>query len=137
MKKLVSLFIIIASLSVAVVLISKPEAAEETTEATLDVADLQPEELAENITAEEELFIYMYSPVCTYCQKAAPIIMPLVYENAIPFQQFNVRTHAQIAVNDYGVESTPTLIHYKNGSEVDRLIGLQKEEVYKQFFSVQ
>ena len=36
----------------------------------------------------------------------------------------------------YGIEGTPTIIHYENGEEVGRIVGLpdNPEEDYQEFF---
>ena len=37
--------------------------------------------------------------------------------------------------NNYGIESTPTIVQYKDGKEVNRIVGYQDEPVFEQWFN--
>ncbi|MFP3340137.1 thioredoxin family protein, partial [Micrococcus sp. SIMBA_131] len=48
----------------------------------------------------------------------------------IDLKKYNVLEFEQ-GWNDYQIESTPTLVRFKDGKEVDRIVGTQTEETFK------
>ena len=138
MKKLIAIFVVVVTAFCAIVILTKQEPKKTVAETeTVDVTipNLTPEELETTIAGEENVFIYMYSPTCVYCQQATPIIMPIVYEHEVPLQQFNVQSYGKEALNTYDVDSTPTLLHFQDGKEVARLVGLHDENEYLEFLT--
>ncbi|REK77455.1 thioredoxin family protein [Paenibacillus paeoniae] len=86
-----------------------------------------PDEMDNKIEGKEDFFVYVFSSTCRYCLNTTPQIMPLVNDMGIDLPMFNL-----LEFNQYGsklrVESTPSLLYYKDGVEVDRLEGGLREE---------
>ncbi len=93
-----------------------------------------PEDLDNKLENGEDVTVYYYSPTCVYCQQTTPIVVPIAEEMGVDLKkmnllEFDLRDH-------YGIEGTPTIIHYENGKEVGRIVGSQEnpEETFRAFF---
>ena len=81
-----------------------------------------PDELNKKIADKEDFFVYMFSASCKYCKETTPHLIPLVNElnidlpmfNLLEFQEYNARMN---------IDSTPTLLYFQDGVEIDRLVG--------------
>lgn len=109
-------------------------------QATIDQLDdpnygnqILPDELKEKIESGEAVTVYFYSPTCVYCQQTTPYLVPLAEENGVDMKKLNLLEFGQEAA-EYGIESTPTLIHFEDGQEVERVVGQQEEAVFQAFF---
>lgn len=68
-----------------------------------------------------------YSDSCIPCKRMSPVIAELEEENPhIRFAKVNINFDAELA-EKYEVQSVPTLVFFKNGEEIDRLIGGAKK----------
>ncbi|MCC3355336.1 thioredoxin family protein [Bacillus sp. REN16] len=93
-----------------------------------------PNELASKLENGESMTVYFYSPTCSHCQKTTPVIVPMVDEMGLDLKKFNLLEFEE-GWKDYGIEYTPTLIHFENGEEVSRLVGYHPDHnEYKQWF---
>lgn len=83
----------------------------------------------EVLKADQLVLVDFYSNWCPPCRVQAPIIEELAeeYKEKIIVGKFNVEGDIGIA-QQYGIMSIPTLIFFKNGKEVQRLIGLHSKE---------
>jgi thioredoxin len=63
---------------------------------------------------------------CGPCRALAPILESLAAESAGQYQiaKLDIDTNPRTAA-EYGVQSIPTLLIFKNGALVDQLVGLQ------------
>lgn len=95
---------------------------------------IKPDELEEIIKNGEDATIYFYSPTCPHCVRTTPIVSPLAKEMDVNLQQFNLLEFEE-GWNNYGIESTPTIVQYKDGKEVNRIVGYQEEPVFEQWFT--
>lgn len=79
--------------------------------------------------------IYVSSPTCAPCKVMSPIIENLStkYTN-IKFGKVNTQENRDVAL-DLGVRSVPTTIIFKNGNEVERFIGIQKQNNLENIFN--
>ncbi|WP_165999220.1 thioredoxin family protein [Bacillus sp. Cs-700] len=107
--------------------------------ATIDQLDdplyqnqILPDELDKKLSNEDDAFVYFYSPTCIHCKNTSPILVPLAEDMDIDLKKYNVLEFEQ-GWNDYQIESTPTLVRFKDGKEVDRIVGTQTEETFKQW----
>ncbi|MDO6658329.1 co-chaperone YbbN [Anaerobacillus sp. 1_MG-2023] len=91
-----------------------------------------PDELDEALSNEEDAFVYFYSPTCIHCKNTSPVLVPLAEDMEIDLKKYNVLEFEQ-GWNDYRIESTPTLVRFKDGKEVDRIVGTQTEDTFKQW----
>ncbi|WP_096435816.1 thioredoxin family protein [Alteribacter populi] len=92
-----------------------------------------PEELDEKIEGEEDFTVYFYSPACHVCQEVSPVLVPLAEDKGIDLHLFNL-LEFQDGFNHYDIEGTPTVVHYENGEEVDRIYGGAEEPTYELFY---
>lgn len=92
-----------------------------------------PEALDKKIKSGEGTFAYFFSPECEHCQKVTPELMPIADDADVHIDQYNILEFTQ-GWSDYNIEATPTLVYYKDGKEVGRIIGEQPTENFEQFF---
>jgi thioredoxin 1 len=93
-----------------------------------------PDDLKQRLDDGESLTVYFYSPTCVYCQQTTPIVGPLTEELGIDLKRFNL-LEFEDGWDDFNIESTPTMIHFVDGKEEKRVVGLQEEEVFKSWLS--
>ncbi|MFE8703146.1 thioredoxin family protein [Cytobacillus sp. FJAT-54145] len=152
MKKVIIFLAIIIALFVAVGLLTKMQNEEKVSEdnpygkdtlhpetiAQLDDPNYQnlilPEELEEKLDNKEDVTVYFYSPTCSHCQRTTPIVDPLSKEMEIDLVQFNLLEFDN-GWNQYNVSETPTIVQYKEGKEVARIVGYQEEAVFEDWFN--
>lgn len=94
---------------------------------------ISPNELEDKLKDGESTTVYFYSPECTYCNKATPVVVPLTKELNIDLQMYDVLENER-GWDDYHLEGTPTIIHFEDGQEVARFDGYAKKEEYEQWF---
>lgn len=96
---------------------------------------MTPDELAEMLENEEDVTVYYYSPICVYCLKTTPVLVPLAEEMDVDLKKINLLEFGTNSFKKaYNITGTPTLVHYKNGKEVDRVNGEQPKSLFKSFF---
>ncbi|MEH7884628.1 thioredoxin family protein [Bacillus sp. JJ1609] len=95
---------------------------------------ITPDELEKVIKNGEDATVYFYSPTCPHCVRTTPIVSPLAKEMDVNLVQFNLLEFEE-GWNNYGIESTPTIVQYKDGKEVNRIVGYQDEPVFEQWFN--
>ena len=91
-----------------------------------------PEELEEKIKNKETFTLYFYSSDCIYCMDATPHLVTLSEELNIDIPQFNLMEFPD-GWDQYNIEFTPTLVQYKDGLEVNRVVGALSKEEYKKW----
>lgn len=84
---------------------------------------------SEILEASGVVMVDFFATWCGPCKMMAPIIEELAteYEKA-KIGKLDVDANQKTA-SEYGVQSIPTLIIYKDGKEVDRLTGFQNKDV--------
>ncbi|GGK36860.1 hypothetical protein GCM10010965_32230 [Caldalkalibacillus thermarum] len=95
-----------------------------------------PEALAERIQNGEELYIYYYQPDCPYCQEVTPHLVEVAEENGFELYLHNLREFPE-NWETYNLDVVPTVVHYKDGEEVSRIVGFHDREEYEQWFGVE
>lgn len=94
-----------------------------------------PKELDKQLESEETMTVYFYKADCPACVRATPMVVPVAEDLDIDMKKVNLLEFNQAEYwNRYGIESTPTIVHYKDGKEVARKVGGQDEADFKQFF---
>lgn len=97
--------------------------------------DISVSELERSLSLSEDknIFVYFYQTDCIYCKNTTPIIATLTDELGIDLKVVNLQEEP-IGWEKFTVDGTPTLIHYKNGKEISRILGQETEEKFKEFF---
>jgi thiol-disulfide isomerase/thioredoxin len=95
---------------------------------------ITPDKLDEIIKNNEDATVYFYSPTCPHCVRTTPIVAPLAEEMNVDLLQYNLLEFEE-GWNNYGIESTPTIIQYKDGKEVNRIVGYQEEPAFETWFT--
>ena len=92
-----------------------------------------PEELEDKLKNKEDVTVYFYKSDCIHCKRTTPTLAPLAEDMGVDMVQYNLLEFEQ-GWNQYGIEATPTLVHYEDGKEVARIVGEHSEEEFKGFF---
>lgn len=84
---------------------------------------------AEVLSAPEPVLVDFWAEWCGPCRMLGPIIEELAesYTGQVKVCKLNVDENQNTAAR-YGVMSIPTLVLFKGGQEVDRIIGFQPKE---------
>jgi thioredoxin 1 len=84
-------------------------------------------------TAEGVVLVDFWAEWCGPCRMVGPIVEELSGElPGVTFAKVNVDENQQTA-QKLGITSIPTLLLYKNGQVVDRVVGLQPKPRLKSF----
>lgn len=97
----------------------------------LEISQHEFDEVLKNPLAVVDFF----AEWCMPCLMLAPVIEDLAgkYQGKIKFAKLNVDENQEIA-QKFKVMSIPTLVIFRNGKEVDRIMGALPEEVLEEKF---
>ena len=89
-------------------------------------------EFNEIINKKETTIIDFYADWCGPCRALAPVLEEISeMDNNIVIGKVNVDNERELA-NLYNVRSIPTMVIFKGGKEIERMVGfLAKEEILK------
>jgi thioredoxin 1 len=88
----------------------------------------------EILKSDQPALVDFWAPWCGPCQRIAPIIDELAkeYKGRVKVAKINVDESRKVAT-DLGVMSIPTLILFKGGQIVDKIVGLAPKDRLKEF----
>lgn len=118
-----------------------PYKKDELRQETIDIMEdplyqniIVPDDLDKKLEDGESVTVYYFSPTCSYCQKATPIVVPIAEELHVDMKKMNLLEFDKM--DYYELKGTPTLVHYEDGKEVGRVTGLpdDPEAGYRSFF---
>lgn len=88
---------------------------------------------AEVLKAAEPVLVDFWAVWCGPCQMVAPIVEELAgeYEGKVKVVKLNTDENPEIA-GRYQIMSIPTILFFKNGQPVDKLVGARPKQQFKQ-----
>lgn len=97
--------------------------------------EIDSENFASEVTAEKELpvLVDFWAPWCQPCMMLGPVIEELADEldGTVKIGKLNCDESGDIAMV-MGIMSIPCMVMFKNGQELDRLVGLHsKDEIIR------
>ena len=93
---------------------------------------LNKENFDSTIKSTPLALVDFYSDSCIPCKKLNPVLGDLEDDEGDQVKLFKLNINFDLEVAEqYGVASSPTLILFKNGSEVDRKNGFQSFDILK------
>jgi len=92
----------------------------------------------EVLMPDTSVLVDCWAPWCSPCRTLSPIIEELAsdYANGVKVAKLNVDENP-VTASQYGIRSIPTMLFFKEGKLVERLVGAQsKEEIEKHLLSI-
>lgn len=87
-------------------------------------------------TSTGVVFVDFYADWCGPCKMLTPILEALSLEmkDSVTFAKIDV-SHAEKTASDFQITLVPTLILFKGGKEVHRIVGLKDLETLRQIIT--
>ena len=73
----------------------------------------------------------VWAPWCGPCRTLTPIIERVSEERNVKLLKINADESGELTTS-FGVRGIPTVIFFKNGQEVDRVVGLKQATAYNE-----
>jgi thioredoxin 1 len=102
----------------------------------MGVAALTKSTFAQEVESDGLVLVDFWAPWCGPCKMIAPVLETLSQDMAgkVRVRKLNVDDESDIA-GQFGVMSIPTLILFKNGKPVDKVVGFQSIDALKQLIN--
>ncbi len=81
---------------------------------------------SEVLQSEQPVLLDLWSATCPPCKQLEPIVMGLAaeFDGQVKVAEANV-AEAQAVCARFGVQSTPTVLYFKGGELVERVVGFR------------
>lgn len=101
-----------------------------------DLINKATDETFEQDISSGVVIVDFYADWCGPCRMLSPVIESVAEEmgDKASFKKLDIDSNQKVA-GKYQVTSVPTLILYKDGKEVNRIVGLRDANAIKQFIS--
>lgn len=77
----------------------------------------------------DKVIVELYTNWCTTCQKKATMLKEFADENTDTIKVFVVNCEVERALKErYGVDHYPTILAFKNGEKINKLVGYNSKE---------
>jgi thioredoxin 1 len=88
------------------------------------------------LSSEKPVLLDFYSNSCPPCRKLAPIIEQLAaeYEGRALVAKLNIDRLPELA-EEYQIQGIPTVVFFADGSEKERVVGLQSKQAYEKILN--
>lgn len=133
MKKILIFILITLSALILIFLLTKQKTPQKNT-TNYYQNQIKINELQNDILKQNEKFVYFYKTNCHYCQKISPIVIPMANTLNIDMKVLNLEEETN-GWNQFKIGGTPTIVHYRNGKEVDRIEGAYKQKEFEAWFN--
>ena len=82
------------------------------------------------LQSDKTVLVDFWAPWCAPCRMLSPVIEQLhnEFEGKAVVAKVDVDNNQQVAL-EYGIRSIPTLLIFKNGEVVDKIVGVSPKEV--------
>ncbi|PHG07913.1 thiol reductase thioredoxin [Bacillus toyonensis] len=89
-------------------------------------------DLQKNLKEKKEETVYFYQTSCVHCQKLSPVVVPMAKDLNVDMKVMDIEK-LDAPWDEYKIQGTPTIIHFKNGKEVSRISGEQSKDKLKEW----
>ncbi|MBE4939956.1 thioredoxin family protein [Bacillus thuringiensis] len=89
-------------------------------------------DLQKNLKEKKEETVYFYQTSCVHCQKLSPVLVPMAKDLNVDMKVMDIEK-LDAPWDEYKIQGTPTIIHFKDGKEVSRISGEQPKDKLKEW----
>lgn len=102
------------------------------------IANLDSSSFKSTIAGPGLVLVDFWAPWCGPCKAIAPILEELATELAgqVTIAKVNVDDNDTIAA-EYGIRAIPTMLLFKDGQQVEQIVGMVPKDALKQKLSAQ